>query len=187
MKLAGSSNRLAGTMTCRTRPTSWVLVLGLRKGELLGLTWELVDPDAAELYVGAQVQRVGRGLLRREAKTETSEALLPLPDLCIAALKLRRQQEADRDCADDTWHDTGLVSTTRYGTPIEPRNLSRSFDRRIAKAGVPTITVAALDVHPRVAMQIATQQERLTVEIYTEIPSAATRDALRKLGHWLGE
>jgi integrase len=177
-----------------------VLALGLRKGELLGLTWKLIDSDAAELYIGGQLQRVGRELLRRETKTETSEAPLPLPDLCIAALKLRRQQQdADHDRAGDAWHDTGLVFTTRYGTPIEPRNFSRSFDRRIAKAGVPAITVhgarktcgsllAALDVHPRVAMQILRHSKiAVTMEIYTEIPSASTRDALRKLGHWLGE
>jgi integrase len=29
-----------------------VLVLGLRKGELLGLTWQLADIDRAELYIG---------------------------------------------------------------------------------------------------------------------------------------
>jgi Phage integrase, N-terminal SAM-like domain len=46
-----------------------ILVLGLRKGELLGLTWELVDLDSPELYVGGQLQRVGRQLLRRETKT----------------------------------------------------------------------------------------------------------------------
>src|ERR1022692_512939 len=46
---------------------------------------------------------------------------LPLPDLCVAALRLRRQQqEADRDSAGDAWIDTGLVFTTRHGTPIEP-------------------------------------------------------------------
>ena len=177
-----------------------VLVLGLRKGELLGLTWELVDLDGAELYVGEQVQRVGGQLLRREPKTETSEAPLPLPDLCTAALKLRRQQqEADRDEAGEAWSDTGLVFTTQYGTPFEPRNFNRSFDRRIRRAGVSKITVhgarktcgsllAALDVHPRVAMQILRHSKiAVTMEIYTEIPSAATREALRKLGRWLGE
>lgn len=175
-----------------------VLVLGLRKGELLGLTWGLVNLDSAELYVGEQIQRVGRQLIRRETKTESSEAPLPLPDLCVAALRLRRQQqEADRDSAGNAWIDTGLVFTTRRGTPIEPRNFNRSFDRRIEKAEVSKITVhgarktcgsllATLEVHPRVAMQILRHSKiAITMEIYTEVPSAATRDALRKLGRWL--
>jgi integrase len=176
-----------------------VLVLGLRMGELLGLTWELVSLDSAELYVGEQLQRVGRQLLRSRVKTDASEAPLPLPDLCITALKLReQQQDTDREHAGKAWIDTGLVFTTRHGTPIEPRNFSRSFDRRIRKANVLRITphgarktcgslLATLDVHPRVAMQILRHSKiALTMEIYTEVPSAATRDALRKLGQWLG-
>jgi len=175
-----------------------VLVLGLRKGELLGLTWELVNLGAGELYVGEQVQRVGRQLLRRETKTETSEAPLPLPDICVTALKLRRQQQdADHARAAGAWIDSGLVFTTRHGTPIEPRNFNRSFDRRIVKAEASKITVhgarrtcgsllAALDVHPRVAMQVLRHSKiAVTMEIYTGVPSAATRDALKKLGRWL--
>jgi integrase len=175
-----------------------VLVLGLRKGEVLGLTWEQVDLDAVELYVGEQLQRVRGKLIRREVKTETSEAPLPLPDLCVAALNIRRkQQDADRDRAGDGWIDTGLIFTTRHGTPIEPRNFNRSFDRCIAVARVPRITVhgtrktcasllAALDVHPRVAMRILRHSKiAVTMEIYTEAPSDATRDALRKLSDWL--
>ena len=47
-------------------------------------------------------------------------------------------------------------------------------------------TVAALDVHPRVAMQILRHSKiAVTMEIYTEAPSDATRDALRKLSDWL--
>ena len=48
--------------------------------------------------------------------------------------------------------------------------------------------LAALDVHPRVAMQIL-RRSKIAVtakEISTEVPSAATRDALKKLGQWLG-
>ncbi len=148
---------------------------------------------------GQQVQRVDRQLLRRQVKTETSEAPLPLIDLCIAALKLRKeQQDADRERAGNAWIETGLVFTTWHGTPIEPRNFSRSFDRSIVQAGVPRITVhgtrktcgsllAALDVHPRVAMQILRHSKiAVTMEIYTEVPSSATRDALKRLGQWLG-
>jgi integrase len=175
-----------------------ILVLGLRKGEVLGLAWELVDLDTAELYVGEQLQRVGHQLLRREVKTETSEAPLPLPGLCVTALKIRkRQQDADRARVGQARIDTGLVFTTRRGTPIEPQNFNRSFNRCVAAAKAPAITVhgtrktcgsllAALDVHPRVAMQILRHSKiAVTMEIYTEVPSAATREALGKLGQWL--
>jgi integrase len=175
-----------------------VLVLGLRRGEVLGLAWEQVNLDDAELYVGEQLQRVRHQLVRREVKTETSEAPLPLPDLCVTALKIRKkQQDAARARAGDGWIDNGLVFTTRYGTPIEPRNFNRSFDRCIAAARVPRIAVhgtrktcasllAALDVHPRVAMRILRHSKiAVTMEIYTEAPSDATRDALRKLSDWL--
>lgn len=175
-----------------------VLVLGLRRGEVLGLAWDQVDLDEAELYVGEQLQHVRYQLVRREVKTETSEAPLPLPELCVTALKARkRRQNADRARAGDGWIDTGLVFTTRYGTPIEPRNFNRSFDRCIAAARVPLIAVhgtrktrgsllAALDMHPRVAMRILRHSKiAVTMEIYTEAPSDATHDALRKLGDWL--
>jgi integrase len=185
---------------CDPLYTAYVLivVLGLRKGEVLGLTWDRVDLDAAELYVGEQLQRVKGPLIRRQVKSESSEAPLPLPELCITALRLRREsQSADGESAGDAWIETGLVFTTRRGTPIEPRNFDRSFDRRIVKADVPRITrhstrktcgslLAALDVHPRVAMQILRHSRvAITMEIYTEVPSAATREALRRLGEWL--
>jgi integrase len=43
--------------------------------------------------------------------------------------------------------------------------------------------LAALDVHPRVAMQIL-RHSRIdtTVEIYTHVPSKVTRQALKQLG-----
>jgi len=48
--------------------------------------------------------------------------------------------------------------------------------------------LAALDAHPRVAMQILRHSKiAITMEIYTEVPSATTREALRKLEHWLDD
>jgi integrase len=177
-----------------------ILVVGLRKGEVLGLTWEMVDLDNAELFVEEQLQRVRRRLLRRKTKTEASEAPLPLPAICVAALRLRKaQQEAERRAHAKRWTDTGLIFTTRYGTPIEPRNFTRSFDYRISKAKVRRITVhgtrktcgallAALDVHPRVAMQILRHSRiSVTMEIYTDATSEATRAALKRLGDELSQ
>jgi len=84
-----------------------------------------------------------------------------------------------------TWPPDGLVFTTRSGRAIEPRAVSRRFDARCAKAGVRRIRVhdtrrtcgsllAALDVHPRVAMQILRHSKiAITMEIYTMAKAAS--------------
>ena len=179
-----------------------ILVNGLRRGEVLGLTWSSADPDGGELEIGWQLQRIrGELIHKKRVKTEESDAddTVPLPDICSTALKLRRaQQEAAREQAGERWHDSDLVFTTRWGTPIEPRNFNRSFQTRCTRAGIMRIRVhdtrhtcasllAALDVHPRVAMRILRHaQISMTMEVYTEIPDDITRAALKKLGDSLG-
>jgi integrase len=89
------------------------------------------------------------------------------------------------------------VFTTRYGAPYEPRNFARHFALRCEKAGVRYIKVhdtrrtcgsllVALDVHPRVAMQVLRHSQiAVTMEIYSEVPSATTCSALKRLGRHL--
>ncbi|MFF9393488.1 site-specific integrase [Streptomyces griseoluteus] len=177
-----------------------ILVLGFRRGEVLGLTWENVNLEAGEITVQMQLQRINRRLVHDETKTEASSATLPLPEICVAALRLRRkEQELSRQAAGELWTANDFVFTTRYGTPFEPRNFNRRFMDRSARAGVRRIRLhdtrhtcgsllAALDVHPRVAMQILRHSKiAVTMEVYTHVPSEATRRALRKLGKHLGK
>lgn len=156
----------------------------------------VLDYDRLELDIRYQLQRVGRQLLHRETKTEASDDPLPLPSIASTALRLRQEKlHEDKIKARNTWRDAGLLITTRYGTPIEPRNLNRSWDARCEKAGVRKITVhdarrtcgsllADLDV--RVAMRILRHaQFAVTMEIYTEVSSEKTREALKRLGESL--
>jgi integrase len=176
-----------------------VLVLGLRKGEVLGLAWEVGNFGQGTLVPDHQLQRVRRSLLYRETKTEASDAWLPMPDIVAAALKIRRtQQDRERKAADEIWQQTNdtpsLILTGRYGTPIDPRTLNRKFTARCEAAGVRPITVhdarhtcatllVDLDVHPRMIMRILRHADQaVTMEIYANASSAATRDALRRLG-----
>ncbi|MEV4104155.1 site-specific integrase [Nonomuraea sp. NPDC049649] len=172
-----------------------ILVLGLRRGEVLGLTWGSIDLTNQELWISHQLNRVHGKLLHRDTtKTVDSDASLPLPALCVTALKHRRRvQEDARNEAGDRWKDSDLVFTTRYGTPVEPRNFNRSFELRAKAAGVPRIRVhdtrhtcasmlAALGVHPRVAMRILRHSQiSVTMNVYTQIATPETREALDQL------
>jgi integrase len=179
-----------------------MLVLGLRKGEVLGLTWPTVDLDTAALTVDLQLQRVRRELLLRQTKTAASDDDLPLPAICVTALQLRAErQDEDRADVGEAWRgaDTGdgLVFTGRYGTPIDPRTLNRRFTARCEAAGVRHMRVhdarktcatllVDLDVHPRVIMRVLRHADiSVSMEIYAKASSDATRDALRKLGEIL--
>ena len=84
-------------------------MLGLRKGEVLGLGWDEVDLDEGELRVDWQLQRIRERLVRRRTKTETSDATLPLPDICVTAREQRDAQFLATVAAGTAWHDTGLV------------------------------------------------------------------------------
>jgi integrase len=84
-----------------------ILVLGLRKGEVLGLAWAAIDLENAVLSIERQLQGGRRELLLRETKTEASDNTLPLPELCVAALRSRLlgQDDARRSAADEE-HET---------------------------------------------------------------------------------
>ena len=131
-------------------------------------------------------------------KTLGSAVVLPLPDICLTALKLRTERQApDRSRGAEAWQDPELVFTSTYGTPYEPRNFNRQFAVRCRKAGVRYIRVhdtrricawllVALDVHPRVAMQILRHSQiAMTMETYSEVPTAKTRSAFNRLGRQL--
>jgi integrase len=188
---------------------------------VLGLTWEHIawdgwdkpcgqhgtrfceqcrDRHDISLNIDKQLQRVRGQLLHRATKTEESDAPLPLPAICITALRLRQlQQDIARAKARDAWHDTGMIFTTRYGLPVEPRNFNRAYDGRITRMGLRKITVhdarrtcgsllVDLDVHPRVAMAILRHADfSITMEIYSQVSHAATREALRRLGERLDQ
>ncbi|MFF7388916.1 tyrosine recombinase XerC [Streptomyces scabiei] len=171
--------------------------IGLRRGELLGLRWSDVDLLEGVLTVRQALQRVGGELLIVAPKTQRSARRVALPSECVTALRAQRaQQIADRKAAGNNWKGTGhgLVFTTRNGTPIEPRNLNRSFEALSIRAGVRKVrfhdlrhTCASLlheqGADARMIMEVLGHSSiRVTMDIYTFVRLDSQRLAFDRVG-----
>lgn len=171
-----------------------LLTYGLRRGEVLGLSWDDIDLAEDVIRVGWQIQRIDRKLRRVPVKTDAGNRELPLLPIARDVLIDHAGSQADTRRRNGIQHrDCGLVFTTRTGQPVEPRDLARSFQRITTAAGLRPIplhglrhTVATMlkdqKVSPRDAKQILGHARiAVTLEIYTDSDLPSQRSALDKI------
>jgi len=184
LEVAGE-HRLAALFTA-------ALGLGLRPEEAMGLSWESVTLDGDDPCIRvAQVLKREHGtpVLREFPKTATSRRTIALPDVCVRTLRAHLIQQKEERLRCEAWQDWGLVFTSRIGTPLEHRGLTRVFDSLLTRAGLPhrrlydlrhtaASILLAQRVDPRVVMDILGHSTmRLTMDTYAHVMAPARRDA----------
>lgn len=120
----------------------WYLALfaGLRRGELLGLRWQDVNLEQAEVSVNQTLVAVKGKLEINEPKTESSKRTISISLDTVAVLQAHQErQNLERERCGELSHHTGFVFTTQIGTPINPGNLARSYKHLVRTSGVPDI------------------------------------------------
>lgn len=128
-------------------PLWYLLALeGMRRGEALGLRWSDVNWERGAVHVSQTVvaDRSSRGepIIQPRTKTGAGARTIKLTAETLAVLELHRDRQAFlRQRAGDAWQDHDLIVATSHGTPINPNNVTRSYQRLVKAAGVPTIRV----------------------------------------------
>lgn len=194
--------RLVGAARDDHLEALWVLAIstGLRRGELLGLTWNDVDLDRRQLRVTKALQRVsGKGLVLVETKTRRARRSIVLPIGAVEALRRQKaRQTEDRKGAGNSWKETEFVLKSSEGTALDPDNVSRSFARLLDRAHLPRMRfhdlrhscaslLLAQHVPPRVVMEtLGHSRISVTLDTYTHVMPALQRDAADAMDRALG-
>jgi integrase len=113
------------------------LMVGLRPGEVLGLTWDDVDLDRAHLRVRQALKlENGKRLFLGPLKTKASRRTLALPVPVVEALRAHRRRQLQERMTLGLRPEIDLVFTTIVGTPVNPSNYRRSFASLTERAGL---------------------------------------------------
>jgi integrase len=127
-------------------PLWHLLVLeGLRRGEALGLRWRDINWDTGTIHISQTVApdklNRGKAVILPRTKTSAGARTVRLTSMTLDALRQHRIVQNERRLRAGDWEDNDLVICTSKGTPINPNNVTRSFDRLVKLAGLPKIRV----------------------------------------------
>ena len=130
------------------------LMLGMRRGEILGLRLEDIDWEEGHLSInqalnqnylptadGGWITELGTST----PKTRHSRRDLPMPpSVRSVLLRLQATRGAQRQMAGDDWKETGLLFCSKNGKPMWPSSLTKRYQRLLGDAGLPQLSIHAL-------------------------------------------
>lgn len=173
------------------------ITMGLRRGEICGLSWGDIDFDRKVADI--RHSYYARGNLKA-TKTKAGTRVLPLSDKTVQILKDHKEAQFKRYARTNQWRkpeegyieqtDDSPVITDNCGTRILPTSLNRWWAEDRAKYGLDGwclhefrhtyLTLLAIQgVHPKVMQELAGHySSQISMDIYTHVNMDSKRQAV---------
>lgn len=184
---ASEVRRFLGVAKSDSLSPLWHLLAleGMRRGEALGLRWADINWERGSAHIVQTVapdkSNKGAPVILHQTKTRTSSRTVRLSRTTLAMLKEHRMEQTKRRLAADTWEDHGLIVCTSKGTPVNPNNVTRSFEAIVKRAGLRRIRVHDLrhshatmllrqGIHPKVVSErLGHASIAITLDTYSHV------------------
>ena len=154
----------------------------MRRGEALGLRWADVDLDAGRVRVVQTITQTRGRIVVGDPKTARGRRPVALDGATIAVLREhRRRMLEERLLVGSDFDDNGLVFHYPDGLCLRPDAVSAAFVRRVARYGLPRLTLHGLrhtwatlalerGIHPRVVQErLGHSTIAITLGIYSHV------------------
>ena len=113
---------------------------GVRRGELLALTWDNVDLDKREIHIERSLGRRSTGLVVDPPKTERGRRTIKLPAVAADVLSTHQQRQANhKEQYQEIYNDHNLVFADEFGQFINPMSLKRAVNTLGERVGHPNM------------------------------------------------
>ena len=118
-----------------------LVCLGIRRGELMALTWSSIDFDNKLVNIDKNVVRVKlKGIVTKDPKSESGKRIIDAPDVLIDFLRRERVAYWERKLKHGAdYHDNDLVVCQANGKPFEVDYYTHKFRRFLVSNGLKKI------------------------------------------------
>ena len=180
-------------------PTLIAYHTGMRRGEILALSWDNVDLDKATIKVSRSFSlRDATGPLFKEPKTRAGRRTVDVGHTLVKALqKHRKEQMEAKLAAGENWNNEyNLVCTRDNGSYISPNALSEFFTYKAEQLGI-DMTFHGLR-HTHVSMlikagvpvnvissRIGHSNPSVTHDVYSHLLPGMSREAVERFENLL--
>jgi integrase len=125
----------------------WQLAVGtgMRRGELMALTWSRVDLDSGIVSIEESTTQLGKDLVTTSPKNHERRKVALDPRTVAALRAWRKVQAAERLAWGPAYEDTGgVVFTWENGRRLNPDYVSKVFLKAQASLDLPRLTIHSL-------------------------------------------